>query len=141
MNLPQIQNMLAALTKFRSVAWSKWGTIASIASNGTTLTLQSLRCDPVDGSWGMTETSTTSPLCHDDIQLKHLTWSPSGSDLAVIDSVGRVTILTMFASINRPSMSSNPQADPVDDLQRVVGCYWLNMQTVPAQRPVCLPAQ
>ena len=125
------------LTYFRHIAWSKWGSIASIASNGTALNLQNLRCNPSDGSWSLTEPLPLPRIVEADVPLKHLVWNPSGSDLAVIDSAGRVAILSLFNSLNRPTMSKNSREDPADDLQRVVGCYWLNLAPLPPNRPVC----
>lgn len=127
-----------ALIRSRGIAWSKWGSIASITSNGAALELRNLRCSPEDGSWALSEPSITPPLVNmDGGPLKHLCWSPTGSELAVIDSAGRVTILAIFASLNKPSISRNCQVDPPDDLHKVVGCYWLNLGPYPANRLVC----
>ncbi|KAH8592398.1 mediator complex, subunit Med16 [Bisporella sp. PMI_857] len=117
----------------QSIAWSKWGGIASIGLDGTSLYVQNLRCNPKDGTWALSEPVLTPPVAedHPDIQLKHLIWSSHGSELAIIDAVGRITILTIFASINKPSLSRSCRIDPIDDLQRVVGCYWLNPSPVP----------
>lgn len=128
------------LTLIRGIAWSKWGSIASITSNGATLELRNLRCNPDDGSWALSEPTLTPPLTNnmDGGPLRHLCWSPTGSELAVIDTAGRVTILAIFSSLNKPSLSRTCQIDPSDDLHRVVGCYWLNMAPFPNNRPVRL---
>jgi len=68
--------------------------------------------------------------------LKHLFWSPTGCDLAVVDSTGRVTILAVFSSLNKPSLSRLFESDAADDLHSVVGCYWLNLATPYPPRPV-----
>lgn len=121
----------------RSIAWSKWGSIASIAANGTALELRNLRCHPDDGTWALSEpTITPNFSALDGGPLKHISWSPTGSDLAVIDAAGRVTILSVFSSINKPSLSRPCQVDPIDDLHGVVGCYWLNQAPYPPGRPV-----
>lgn len=123
----------------RSIAWSKWGSIASISSSGTDLHLQNLRCDPADGTWSLTEPLPLPRIVEPDVPLKHLVWNPQGSELAVIDSAGRITIVSLFNSLNRPTMSKNSRDDPVDDLQRVVGCYWLNLAPLAANRSgVCV---
>ena len=128
------------LTCFRGIAWSKWGSIASITPSGATLELRNLRCNPEDGNWALSEPTLTPPLTSntDGGPLKHLCWSPTGSELAVIDAAGRVTILAIFSSLNKPSLSRTCQIDPSDDLHHVVGCYWLNMAPFPANRPVRL---
>lgn len=124
----------------QGITWSKWGSIASITSNGSTLELRNLRCNPDDGSWALSEPTLTPPLTNnmDGGPLKHLCWSPTGSELAVIDTAGRVTILAIFSSLNKPSLSRTCQIDPSDDLHRVVGCYWLNMAPFPSNRPTFL---
>lgn len=65
--------------------------------------------------------------------VQHLSWSPTGTELAVIDAVGRVSILTTYAALNKPGVVRNCSIDNVDDLNGVVGCFWLN-----TQRPVCI---
>jgi mediator of RNA polymerase II transcription subunit 16 len=70
--------------------------------------------------------------------LKHLCWGPTGSELAVIDAAGRVTILSLFSSLNKPTLFRHAQMDPADDLHAVVGCYWLNLAPFPQSRPVSL---
>jgi len=134
-------NGLAILNSSRSIAWSKWGSIASISANGLTLELRNLRCNPSDGDWGLSEpTLTQAAAMNMEGPLKHLAWSPTGSELAVIDNLGRVTILGIFASLNKPSspIIRSCQTDAADDLHRIVGCYWLNQAPYPANRPVCM---
>lgn len=128
------------LQTLRAVAWSKWGSIAAISSNGATLELRNLRCHPEDGSWTLSEPTTTPPFTAtlDGGPLKHLSWSPTGSELAVIDAAGRVTILGLFSSLNKPTLHRASQVDPADDLHRIVGSYWLNLAPYPPNRPVCL---
>lgn len=124
----------------RGIAWSKWGSIASITSNKAAIELRNLRRHPDDGSWALSEPTVTPPFTTtlDGGPLKHLSWSPSGSDLAVIDAAGRVTILGLWATLNKPTLHRPSQVDPADDLHRVVGCYWLNLAPLPPARPVCL---
>lgn len=56
----------------------------------------------------------------------HISWSAaSHSELAVVDSVGRICILAFSTSLNRPFCIRSWEPDPVDDLHAVVACYWL----------------
>jgi mediator of RNA polymerase II transcription subunit 16 len=133
-------NLINTLTDTsRAIAWSKWGSIASITPDGAVLEFRNLRCSPEDGNWALSEPTKTPPLTSnlDGGPLKHICWSPTGSELAVIDAAGRVTILSIFSSLNKPTLSRHCQGDPADDLHGVVGCYWLNAP-YPANRPVCL---
>ena len=97
-----------------------------------------LRCSSRDGSWCLSEPTLTPPLSQglEGGSLKHLCWSPTGSELAVIDAAGRVSILSIFSSLNKPTLSRHAQMDPTDDLHAVVGCYWLNLSPYPQSRPV-----
>lgn len=130
------------MTTWRGIAWSKWGSIASITSNGTGLELRNLRCHPENGVWGLSEPTVIPQLTNnlDGGPLKHLSWSPTGSELAVIDSAGRVTILQIFSSLNKPMMCRPCNPDTADDLHAVVGCFWLSLGAVP-NRPVRAPLQ
>jgi mediator of RNA polymerase II transcription subunit 16 len=66
--------------------------------------------------------SPTLPGC----PIVHLAWaSTSSPDLAVIDSVGRVFILTFSITLNRSYVARKWDNDAADDLNAVVGCYWL----------------
>jgi mediator of RNA polymerase II transcription subunit 16 len=112
--------------------------VASVSSDGLALEFRNLLCSPENGEWVLSEPSKTPPLTQnpDGGPLKHLCWAPTGSELAVIDAAGRVTLLTIFSSLNKPTLSRPCQGDPADDLHGVVGCYWLNQAPYPANRPV-----
>lgn len=131
-------NLSTRLTAHRSIAWSKWGSIASIAANGTRLELRNLRCHPDNGAWALNEPLLTENFSEsgDGGPIKHLSWGPTGSDLAAIDAAGRVAILSVFSSLNKVNLSRIGQMDPADDLHAVVGSYWLNLATLPPNRPV-----
>lgn len=126
------------LTLYRHIAWSKWGSIASIAPNGTSLELRNLACDPADGTWALTEptiTTSASPALEGG-PFRHVSWSPTGSELAVIDSVGRVTILAIFSTLNKSELKRPAQFDPVDDLHRIIGTFWLHIPGYSGNRTV-----
>jgi mediator of RNA polymerase II transcription subunit 16, fungi type len=74
-------------------------------------------------------------LAQDGLALQHLCWSPNGSDLAAIDAVGRVSILTIGTFMNKPSLARSGHTDPTEDMHAVVGAYWLNLLPV-QNRPV-----
>lgn len=119
----------------QQIAWSKCGSIASVASNGYTLEIRFLRCHPKSGTWELSEPSPSFTSSQDGGPIRHLSWSPTGCDLAVIDSAGRVTILSIFSSLNKLAITRNYQVDTADDLQTPVGSYWLPLAPVPPGRP------
>jgi mediator of RNA polymerase II transcription subunit 16, fungi type len=120
----------------RGVAWSKWGCIASVIGNGKNLEFRNLRCHPRDGSWDVSE-PTVPPfsLSSDNIPFQHLCWSPNGTDLAAIDAAGRISIFTTSTFLNMPNLVRSGQTDPPEDLNAVIGAYWLNV-VPPQPRPV-----
>lgn len=91
--------------------------------------MRHLCCDPSNGTWALSEATVTSSSnpAPEGGPLRHVSWSPTGSDLAVIDSVGRVTIMSIFSTLNKSSLHRPSQMDPVDDLHRVVGNFWLHI--------------
>lgn len=123
----QVDGRGRLLTRRRSVAWSRSGTIASVTPDGKSLQLRFLRCHPSSGLWDLSEPTTAefikgSPA----IPMVHLEWSTAGTpDLAVIDAVGRVTIASFPNTLNRPFVMRTWENDPVDDRHAVVGCHWL----------------
>ena len=139
----QVAYLQTRLTRTkRSIAWSRWGSIASITLNGAGLEFRNLRIHPKDGSWDMSDPTIipqiTSSL--DGGPLKHLCWSPNGADLAVIDTAGRIAILTFGHSLNKPNITRNSQVDPIEELRAVVGAYWLNLSPTNL-RQVSLPTR
>jgi len=116
------------LTSVRGIAWSKQGTIAAIGADGRSVDLYFLRVHPKDASWGLSEPTPFAQF-GSNFQggpIVHLAWAATGSpELAVVDSVGRISVLTFSMTLNRPYQLRAWDADPVDDLHAVVGSYWL----------------
>ncbi|KAF4984834.1 hypothetical protein FZEAL_62 [Fusarium zealandicum] len=113
----------------QAVAWSRTGTIASITPDGQNVELRYLRRHPYNGSWDISDPTT----CHlvkgtPAIPIVHLVWAGTSSpDLAIIDAVGRVTIVSFSISLNHPFLQRKWDTDPVDDVHAVVGAYWLSI--------------
>lgn len=101
--------------------------------------LRNLRVHPDNGSWSLSEPTIPSNMTStlDGGPLKHLAWSPTGCDLAIVDAAGRITIATIFASLNKPTMTRLGSVDPADELHSIVGSYWLNVAPFPQNKPVC----
>lgn len=120
------------------MAWSRTGSIANITPDGQNLELRFLRRSPDDGSWDLSE-PTTCPFVKGlpTIPIVHLVWAGTSSpDLAVIDAVGRVSIVSFSISLNHPFPQRKWDADPTDDVHTVVGAYWLNVS--PPNQQVCV---
>lgn len=65
---------------------------------------------------------------HSGSSLAHLSWSHSGTELAVIDVYGRISIYAVLAMppVNRLTTVRRFVADPEDNLSSVVGMMWLH---------------
>ncbi|KAJ3580284.1 hypothetical protein NPX13_g284 [Xylaria arbuscula] len=111
----------------QGLAWSKGGTIASIPQGGQSIELRYLRANPKDATWELSEPKVVTPWQNlNGGPIVHLSWGPASSELAVVDAVGRVLLLNFTSDLNRPLVSRRWDGDTVDDLQTIVGTYWLN---------------
>ncbi|KAI0388029.1 RNA polymerase II mediator complex subunit Sin4 [Hypomontagnella monticulosa] len=118
----------------QGVAWAKGGTIASITPDGQQLQLSYIHAKGEDAAFALSEPTTIAPWPGlPGGPLVHLSWGPTNSELAVIDAVGRVLILTFNANMNRPSIARKWDGDSLDDSQAIVGTYWL--QNLPVGNP------
>ncbi|KAI1819979.1 RNA polymerase II mediator complex subunit Sin4 [Xylaria intraflava] len=111
----------------QGLTWSKGGTIASITPGGRSLELRYLQADPKTAAWGLSESKVVTPWQSlSGGPVVHLSWGPANHELAVIDAVGRVLLLNFNSDLNRPMVSRRWDGDSIDDLNAVVGTYWLN---------------
>ncbi|KAG6288143.1 hypothetical protein E4U09_005736 [Claviceps aff. purpurea] len=120
----------------QAVTWSKLGTIASLTPDGQNIELRFPRCHPEDGTWDLSE-ATICDLVKGSpaIPLVHLEWSPTHiQELAVIDAVGRVTIVPFGTSLNHLFPPRKWEADTVDHIHGISGCYWLPVPPPPQQK-------
>ncbi|KAL1843023.1 hypothetical protein VTJ49DRAFT_3337 [Mycothermus thermophilus] len=100
----------------QGIAWSRHGTIASISKDGMSVELRFLRSNPQTADWELSEPSSWAPApsapssspsgsaspVSTSAPFVHLTWAPSSNpDLAVIDALGRLTLLSFHFSINQ----------------------------------------
>ncbi|KAL2199805.1 mediator complex, subunit Med16 [Corynascus similis CBS 632.67] len=123
----------------QTIAWSRQGTIASISKDAMSIDLRFIRCNPDTAEWELSEPSSWSPpsppapnppttisLASTSAPFVHLAWSPTVvPELAVLDAMGRLTLLSFSISSNQPYTTRRWEADAADDLHAVVGCYWL----------------
>ena len=114
------------------VAWSRGGHIARIAENETSIDFHHLTFNIESLTWKLSPERTEAAGLG---ELASLAWSPSGSDLAVLDYSGR---LSMFrpstTSSNRFTQVRSGLLDTPDDLGQAVGLYWLSQDS--PDRPV-----
>ncbi|KAI9801030.1 MAG: hypothetical protein M1825_003565 [Sarcosagium campestre] len=112
------------------IAWSKLGCVAHITTDGQGFGVRSLLCNSETGKWSLSDDYPVprAQMAHEGHQIVHLSWHHSGSELAVIDALGGISIYTMVIAMNRLTASRLPIADQEDDLSGVVGMAWMNLE-------------
>lgn len=114
------------------VAWSRHGHIASISEDSTTVTIQCLRHQRSTNSWGL---SKPEPLHLTFDEITSLSWSPSGSDLAIAGSKGQLSIFqSQHPALNRLVDVRQDVSTELDEMNQAIGIYWLNQDR--QDRPV-----
>lgn len=117
------------LTIQSQIAWSKLGFIAYATANGTKVGLRQMQCAAADRKWTLgPETIVDRIQVHPDQPIMHLSFSPSGIELVVIDNCGRIWIAVTTVSLGLFKVSREPSQDREDDLNQVVGMFWLGQE-------------
>lgn len=113
------------------LSWSRQGHIASISDDGTSIDLQCLIFDRRKRTWLLNEKRSE----HVGLgQLATLAWSPMATDLAVVDTQGRLSILRpVGTAANRLIEVRAGAQDQVQDLGQAIGLHWLSQDR--AERP------
>lgn len=65
-------------------------------------------------------------LSHNGYPLKHLSWSHAGTELAVTDILGNISVFSLVHAINRCTISRRCALGAEDNLSVIVGLAWLN---------------
>ncbi|KAL7786186.1 mediator complex, subunit Med16 [Trichoderma ceciliae] len=121
----------------QTLAWSKSGTIATISPDGQHLQHRFLRCHPLNGIWDLSKPTTCELVKGSPgIPLVHLEWGSTNiPELAIIDAVGRVVIVSFSISLNHPFITRKYDTDTIDDANAVVGTHWLAVAPPNQQKP------
>ncbi|KAI9840028.1 MAG: hypothetical protein M1819_000220 [Sarea resinae] len=137
------RGLLARLDELRlngccqKLAWSKMGCIAYTSRDGSRVVLRNLLCRPEDGKWTLSREFPVASTFQDGLQISHLMWNHNGTDLAVVDVYGRISVYSVYVAINRISVSRHSSAEQMDDLNAVTGMSWLSPDRLtPFYKPV-----
>lgn len=92
-------------------------------------------CKADNGKWALSDEKPANPIAeaHGGHTFVHLCWNEPGSDLAVVDSCGRILIVSMSIAFNVLVTSRSALIDSDDDGNQPVGLMWLCMN-----RPVSM---
>lgn len=106
------------------------GCVAYITFDNLGVNVRILHCEPDDGKWGTSADCTVEQVSAavDKHPLVHVSWNSSGSDLAVIDLFGRISIFTIVITMNRLTITRRSLVDSEDDMNALVGLTWLKPQ-------------
>ncbi|KAJ5898231.1 Mediator complex subunit Med16 [Penicillium tannophilum] len=128
--LAQCQDEMRLLGCRQKIAWSRLGCIAYISADGLQVKLRHLNSSPSNGQWVMSEETTLVPVAetHGGNLLVHLSWNESGSEMAVVDCLGRISIYSISIALNSITGVRQAHFDSSDDSNQIVGMMWLNTQ-------------
>lgn len=92
--------------------------------------IRHLQCRPSDGKWVLSDDTPLPPIteAHGGHPLAHLSWNETGSELAVVDSSGRVSVYSISIALNHIAGLRQAMSDADDDGGQIVGMMWLNTQ-------------
>ncbi|KAJ5098862.1 Mediator complex subunit Med16 [Penicillium argentinense] len=112
----------------QKISWSRLGCVAYISPDGTRVSVRHLQCRPSDGKWGLSDEYPLPPVteAHNGNQLVHLSCNETGSELAVVDCLGRVSIYSISMALNSITGQRQASFDSSDDSNQIVGMMWLN---------------
>jgi mediator of RNA polymerase II transcription subunit 16 len=102
------------------------GCLAYINKSGDGIILRGLLCKSEDGSWTLGKEYPVPNVPGQ--QLVHLSWNHTGTELAIIDTSGRISIFSIFLVVNDIRPSRLCMIDPEDDKNAVVGLFWLHKE-------------
>ncbi|KAL2832149.1 mediator complex, subunit Med16 [Aspergillus cavernicola] len=112
----------------QKIAWSRLGCIAYISQDSLRVNVRHLHCQQSDGKWALSDEAPLSQVAEaqNGHTLVHLCWNESGSELAIADSSGRVSICSIPIALNTVTGARQASADADDDGAQIVGMMWLN---------------
>lgn len=104
------------------------GCVAYISPDGVRVGVRHLQCRPSDGKWQLSEESSLASVteAHSGSQLVHLSWNETGTELAVVDCLGRISIYSLSMALNSITGLRQASFDSSDDSNQIVGMMWLN---------------
>lgn len=112
--------------------------MAFIGADRKTVSVQCLQFHH-DGQWRLSE--YVEPTLMDKLSgfyrgfdFVHVAWGPSGNELLVIDSCGRIAVGYVFVALNRIIIQKLLNYDPDDNFNAVVALKWLKQVKKPVSQ-------
>jgi Mediator complex subunit 16 len=76
-------------------------------------------------SWALSKPVTLAVPLDDHHELVHLAWNYVGSELAAVDSCGRIFVFQNHSSMGRMHLMRSGAADPDNELHALAALHWL----------------
>jgi mediator of RNA polymerase II transcription subunit 16 len=114
---------------YRRIAWSRLGGIAYISLDNSEVRFRCLRFHSTTAKWELSKdyTIVQRPVTDENYAFAHLEWSQTGTDLAIADIVGRISVYTFSTTaVNHSTAAPIAAVDRQNELDRAVGMFWLN---------------
>jgi mediator of RNA polymerase II transcription subunit 16, fungi type len=111
------------------LAWSRLGCVASTVPGGLSVNLRHLHYSAAERKWDLSKEYLVDLSANGDNQhpILQLEWSQSGSDLALVDAAGRITIVHAYSmALNEAAVVRLATLDREDELGQILSIYWLN---------------
>ena len=108
--------------------WSSTGSFAQIKEDGRKIVFRVLMRNPQTGEWPLTPESKHPIIAGDGATWEHIQFSNLGTDLAAVDSLGRVFVYTLIGPLGRMPLAPrniHTSDTPSSDSDAVVGLHWL----------------
>jgi mediator of RNA polymerase II transcription subunit 16, fungi type len=113
----------------RRIAWSRLGGIAYISLDNSEVRFRCLRFHSTTAKWELSKDYAVvqRPVTDENYAFVHLEWSQTGMDLAIADTVGRISVYTFSTTaVNHSTAAPIATVDRQNELDRAVGMFWLN---------------
>jgi hypothetical protein len=112
------------------LAWSRLGCVASLSPDALSVNIRHLLFSGSERKWNLSKEHSIDLSANGDSQhpILQLEWSHLGTDLALVDAVGRVTIINASSmALNETAVVRPATLDREDELSQILTLYWLNI--------------
>jgi hypothetical protein len=121
---------IVTFQRSKRVAWSRLGCVAALSLESLSVNIGHLLFSGAGEKWLLHKEQAIDLSANGENQhpVLQLEWSQSGSDLALADSAGRVTVVNVSAmALNETTVVRPAILDREDELGQVLAMCWLNI--------------
>lgn len=126
-----------AYLRHRKIAWSKSGCIAYVTRDAKSVRVVSYPLGPDSSAI----TLDTSYFHRNEGDFVHLYWDTPGTSLAVVDSLGRISVHRSCLSLSQFNATGHYLPNKIDTCNAVVGMQWISSRAPEVIRTSRTPSQ